>query len=1068
MEPRDLLKRLHPDQFSDSKEIDKVECSREILDFQLSRLSEQNMHFNFEEFIRKLLEREICPNLIEETGPAGGGDGKVDTENFPVSKKIQKFWWYGLNTSNDRWAFAISLKKTWKTKCNSDIKKIIDTKRGYTKIFFVTNQAIKNDKRLEYQDAKKEETGLDIIILDKTWILEKALDNKNLDLLVIIGITTPIKEKQTGINDLKKQRRIFDIEKKLQDYSVKEIINKDVIDLAIESAILSRDLEEDEVTVVGKFNRALRMAREKNDIVDERNILYDLAWYYHWWLNDEANFEKYYMEYQYEVSKDKKIEEILKLATLWTLEYTRKQRDKKAVKEKTEVLLKLLKEKESSKSRVTQLEAKTKLCFVNIFLEENINKQFKELIAIVEEAKSFKEYDFITLSKMVENLLPVFNDNDDFIALYDLITEELTTRKADLQKADMYLKRAKMLSSSNNHYDAINILGKCLTLLYKDESDGKLVEAYLNIGGNFEAIGLKYAAKNYYIAAISVFFDIFLKDNTIDAFSIKVVNVVIDLEIQQGNVEQAIKWFEIKNILLSVLLEKNEQINLDEENEYFQQREALISSSLLSTKVEDFNMMNIIIDNCRLTGLNTAEVMAKYVIGEYDEQMLKECNGDKNEFDKIILSFYKDSLLQGLPEPIFLNGKDKKIQSWLNGNKIVVKFKATRLGHRFSEFIIALLENTLATMHINSTFMRGDIILELQERNTGEFSIDYSFDGIDTYTIMIDTIEMYDINIENHKIISDFLFKLLANILAISFIYKDYEETLKKLLVDDQSFERSINHTNTIYNLNKIFGSDEENKNTSDYKITRKVEWYSGIEIENSTEEFVDPFEDKDKIKYKKDEKKRFKNVSHDNIFTSGLIKTNHWDIAQWKGTMYIGDLINKDFIKIGFLFENESGAKKVFQDLIDIVGRDDKEGKIILSFIKGINKNRIYDYRIMIMGKAKIPRDVKENYIVQTPTRIHEMNCDNDRNINVLENIIKNGNKPKITILPIIKCNDSQINPLTDYEIKLSKVNIKQAYEIGKGDAESMAIKKDDDPIIPSEVENAPIKELLELIATY
>lgn len=30
------------------------------------------------------------------------------------------------------------------------------------------------------------------------------------------------------------------------------------------------------------------------------------------------------------------------------------------------------------------------------------------------------------------------------------------------------------------------------------------------------------------------------------------------------------------------------------------------------------------------------------------------------------------------------------------------------------------------------------------------------------------------------------------------------------------------------------------------------------------------------------------------------------------------------------------------------------------------------------------------------------------------------------------------------------------------------MAIKKDDDPIIPSEVENAPIKELLELIATY
>ena len=82
MEPRDLLKKLHPNQFSDSKTIDKIECSREILSFTLSGLSEENKHFDFEDFIRKLLEREICPNLIDETGPAAGGDGKVDTETI--------------------------------------------------------------------------------------------------------------------------------------------------------------------------------------------------------------------------------------------------------------------------------------------------------------------------------------------------------------------------------------------------------------------------------------------------------------------------------------------------------------------------------------------------------------------------------------------------------------------------------------------------------------------------------------------------------------------------------------------------------------------------------------------------------------------------------------------------------------------------------------------------------------------------------------------------------------------------------------------------------------------------
>ena len=59
MEPRDLLKKLHPKQFSDSKIIDKIECPRELLDFHLSKLSEQNIHFDFEDFIKNLKDYKI-------------------------------------------------------------------------------------------------------------------------------------------------------------------------------------------------------------------------------------------------------------------------------------------------------------------------------------------------------------------------------------------------------------------------------------------------------------------------------------------------------------------------------------------------------------------------------------------------------------------------------------------------------------------------------------------------------------------------------------------------------------------------------------------------------------------------------------------------------------------------------------------------------------------------------------------------------------------------------------------------------------------------------------------------
>lgn len=196
------------------------------------------------------------------------------------------------------------------------------------------------------------------------------------------------------------------------------------------------------------------------------------------------------------------------------------------------------------------------------------------------------------------------------------------------------------------------------------------------------------------------------------------------------------------------------------------------------------------------------------------------------------------------------------------------------------------------------------------------------------------------------------------------------------------------------------------------------------------------------------------------------MIKCNHWDLAKWKGVMYLGDLVNKSGIKIGFLFENKEGAKKVFQDLINYASKDDKEGKIVVSFIKGISKKQKYDYRVMITGKVNVPKNKNENIIVNMPTRFHQMNCIDDKNIGILEAIINNGINPKISILPMTIL-DGKIIPLWEYEIFLKKINIKQAYEISKFDLESTVILKDDEPIIPPDIENPPINELLNLLKT-
>ena len=86
---KDFLKTRRPERFSDSivKEVGKLD--RAVLEHQLSTLNRRNMELAFEDFAKQLCEKIICPNLLEQTGPVAGGDGKVDSQTFPVSEQIK-------------------------------------------------------------------------------------------------------------------------------------------------------------------------------------------------------------------------------------------------------------------------------------------------------------------------------------------------------------------------------------------------------------------------------------------------------------------------------------------------------------------------------------------------------------------------------------------------------------------------------------------------------------------------------------------------------------------------------------------------------------------------------------------------------------------------------------------------------------------------------------------------------------------------------------------------------------------------------------------------------------------
>ncbi len=167
--PSDYLRERRPENYSDSITTEEPQITKDVLEYHLETLTNRSQEKEFEHFARRLAEKELCPNLLPQTGPTGGGDSKVDSETYPVAEKISLRWYQGNAGGKDRWAFAFSAKKDWRGKVKSDVKKIHETDRDYSLIYFITNQFVRDKVRAEVEGKLKEDFGIEVRILDRSW-----------------------------------------------------------------------------------------------------------------------------------------------------------------------------------------------------------------------------------------------------------------------------------------------------------------------------------------------------------------------------------------------------------------------------------------------------------------------------------------------------------------------------------------------------------------------------------------------------------------------------------------------------------------------------------------------------------------------------------------------------------------------------------------------------------------------------------------------------------------------------------------------------------------------------------
>ena len=263
--PGAFLRARRPERFSDSVEVNHPYSIARMLEYHLHTLTNRSQETDFQHFAKHLAERELCPNLLPQTGPTGGGDSKVDAETYPVADDLSFVWYVGIGreAASERWAFAFSAKKDWRAKVHSDIDKIAQTGRGYAKAFFVTNQYVPDRSRAEVEDELRQKHGLDVRILDRTWILDKVFGGRHeqmtiQDLDIQTSARTQVKK---GPHDLEREQDLEEIETRIKAASQDGQFGFQFVNDCAEATRLARGLEWPRTQVDGLFSRAERAAK---------------------------------------------------------------------------------------------------------------------------------------------------------------------------------------------------------------------------------------------------------------------------------------------------------------------------------------------------------------------------------------------------------------------------------------------------------------------------------------------------------------------------------------------------------------------------------------------------------------------------------------------------------------------------------------------------------------------------------------------------------------------------------------------------------------------------------------
>ena len=1064
--PSEMMRAKRPELYSDSMSAGAYKLSRPVLSHHLSTLTERNEHKPFEEFCRALAQREICRNLRPQTGPEGGGDGKVDTETYPVSPTVSQSWFEGIaNEAGDSWAFAFSAKKAWSGKVKSDVKGIVETGRPYGRIHFFTNQNPRAKTRLELETELTKQHSIPVTIYDRNWIEEKVIKNGHADLaydILGVGEFDP-NALRKGANDTYRENELSDIEDAFAHPDKSAMTDFDSVHEALRAAQLSRGLEAPRYQTDGRFSRAISVAKKHGS---ERQLFvakYEHAWTAIWWFDDLGPANSIYDELEDHALQQGGCFELERLGNILQIFIARERQNSDAsevykIDQRSNALLKRLEELAADDQRPNHaLYAETLLALHKLTAHMRAGEThlfddiWIQLSGITDRAQGLGEFPAELIEKMIDVLSHVAPDSEEFDKLVLNVAAFAGDRKKEGHQGEILLKRGKQKLESEKALEAIVWLGQAALAFNKNEYRENKVETLYCLAVAYRSAGLNWAARACALSCMVTLSIIADDEGEISWRSIPSTKLFCLICMQLGHLPNSLQAIYLLRLYQAHLSLSDESAKKLEED--FIELDQLLACALMAVDKKELGHLSKLPDFLDETQLYAARMVLLYRLG-YEGIIRDDKSVPPEMGDDELIEFMSNIAGQPAtkdmsPAPVLNLEEGFSFRSKVLG--VEFSFQCDGTAHQIAvcELLVASLEGFAATMLNRGVFPQAAAATIIIRSIGDEVSIQHERHNFTTFVDWPESVAPSDPT--KLPKIHDEIMRFLIGKLNLVMRIQDADKLFEELFRDELVYGRSIVFSNTALSHGRLFGKelsrigDVPISPPKDYPITEDAP-----EIVASEFPDVDVEENERELKVRR----------HTDITVHTIINTHLWDDAKWCGTAYMSYGPDTPPV-LGLLFTHSDVGEEIFKQLREKVGDVDKEELIRIGIIRGVDKTQPYFYNVHVSQNRALLLDgpKKTSATVMSLSRVHLMQAVTDRHLNLF---LEDRNRIGAFFLVPMKMTDTGPEPLMNLRILVRTVYVTDAWQIDSQHEDAAALPHPEKASIPENEKNPPVAELI------